>query len=67
MAGVETHWSADIDDMMEGAYTWQPVLWETESGVCLTSAQTWFPTEAACVEWIEKYMVGATRDPEGGA
>lgn len=56
-----TEWYADRDPDAEH-FQWQPVLTESETNVVVTSARTWFETEADCVGFIRDYLVGAGLD-----
>lgn len=54
-------WYADRDPDA-GHFEWQPVLIESATNVVVTSARTWFETEADCVGFIRDYLVGAGLD-----
>ena len=51
-------WFADTDsDAPDPSHPWQPCL---ETGVGhVPCFDIWFPTEAACVDWIKNYALDA--------
>lgn len=48
-------WLADVDESAPAYSRWQPVL--QADGVCLPF-EIWFSTEAECLDWIRRDVLG---------
>ena len=54
-----TGWFADIDKDAAPAAQWVPCL-QAEAGMCLHFFGIWFTTEAACLDFIKREVIGQT-------